>query len=447
MFSIKKEYNVESRSLELRYFYEYKDALLLRPPYQRKANIWDERQRLAFLDTLCRRYYVPSVVLRSVLVSPNEEKLEVIDGQQRISTIILFFFNQLRLPLSLSSIDAEGVLVGKTHDELDEKQRAWFDTRLSLDADIITNIENPRNPEHLRRASEIFWRLQQGQPLTFMETLHSRVYSAARNFITKYSDDVSFDFSKYDVSMSNKFRSTFFDLLPWDNQRMEHLLIFTRILMLEFADGPTDLSRLSIESFIERYQVKNLDINDISFEGLAQSRNCLDVLSDFAEIFKQDVDALNKKANPFHNIRNLLSLYLLLRHLKRYYIFDTITRKYFHDFALSSDFRRISQTEWSYGAGKWGMDAIARRELLSRSLFFGMVPELTLKTGLVSHERELIRQYRKWNGKCEECVSEGKPAYVSGITWYDFDSWLNSRLLEFEETPVRVLCQTHRTKK
>ena len=62
---------------------------------------------------------------------------------------------------------------------------------MSFTADVIKGISDPLDHKHQEIASEIFWRLQQGVPLNFMETAHARLASLARNFIVKYSDDIS----------------------------------------------------------------------------------------------------------------------------------------------------------------------------------------------------------------------------------------------------------------
>jgi hypothetical protein len=71
------------------------------------------------------------------------------------------------------------------------------DKDLKYDVDLIKGIDDPLNPEHQRIATEIFWRLQQGESLNFMEIAHARLSSRVRNFLVKYGDDISFDFEKY----------------------------------------------------------------------------------------------------------------------------------------------------------------------------------------------------------------------------------------------------------
>ena len=240
-FSIPDEYTVVPKSFPLKDFVDYKDNYLTRPPYQRKPVAWEPKRKIAFLDSLCKGYYIPKIVLRRIKLGPNTKQYEVIDGQQRINTIQEFYADKLALPKTLSTSPGGDILVGRKYAELGPTQRQWFDKDLSLAADLITNIDDPTNPEHSKKAAEIFWRLQQGVSLNFIETLHSRLYSGAGRFITKHADDASFDFQKYDFVAENKDRHPFFGkVLAMNNDHMQHLGLLGRLLLIEFEDGPTD---------------------------------------------------------------------------------------------------------------------------------------------------------------------------------------------------------------
>lgn len=81
---------------------------------------------------------------------------------------------------------------GAKYSELPPEICKFVDKSLKLDVDIIKNIDDPRNSEHQRIATEIFWRLQQGESLNFMEVAHARLSSPVRNFLVKYADDTTF---------------------------------------------------------------------------------------------------------------------------------------------------------------------------------------------------------------------------------------------------------------
>ena len=210
MFSPPKEYDYKTQNIALKEFHDFKEQFILRPPYQRKANIWPEAKRLSFMDSICRGYYIPPLVLRKVRIGGTTVKFEVIDGQQRITTVQLFYRDQLRLPSSLNSMEKGELFSGKKWDDLPIEQKRWI-SKLCLEADIIQNIEDPKNAEHLRKASDIFWRLQLGERLTFMERQHARVYSGIRNFVTKYADETWFDYDSYTFHPNgNQKRNRFF---------------------------------------------------------------------------------------------------------------------------------------------------------------------------------------------------------------------------------------------
>ena len=101
-----------------------------------------------------RRYFIPSIVLREVRLNKQNVLKEVIDGQQRISTVQEFFENKLKLPESLSDIDSS--LPGKLYCELHADIRSFINFELRLNAEIIKNIQDPGNSRHLDIASDIF---------------------------------------------------------------------------------------------------------------------------------------------------------------------------------------------------------------------------------------------------------------------------------------------------
>ena len=141
------------------------------------------------MDSLFRRYYVPRLVLRQVKLGAKAIVREVVDGQQRIVTAQRFFADDLRLPDSLRDVD--GRLPGLSYSELPEDVREFVDKDLKYDVDLIKGVDDPLNPKHQRLATDIFWRLQQGESLNFMEIAHARLSSRVRNFLVKYADDIT----------------------------------------------------------------------------------------------------------------------------------------------------------------------------------------------------------------------------------------------------------------
>src|SRR5699024_7931899 len=110
----------------------------------------------------------------------------------RITTVQDFFSNKYPLPKTLVDIDES--LPGKYYKDLGTDFRRFIDRSLKYQADVIKNIEAPSNVKHQIIATEIFWRLQQGESLNYMEVAHAQLSSLTRNFIVKYADDQTFDY-------------------------------------------------------------------------------------------------------------------------------------------------------------------------------------------------------------------------------------------------------------
>src|SRR5699024_6900170 len=142
------------------------------------------------------------------------------------------------LPKTLSDIDRN--LPGQYYKDLGPKIRRFIDKSLKYQADTIKNIEEPHNPKHQMIATEIFWRLQQGETLNYMEIAHAQLSSLTRNFNVKYADDQAFNYKDYTPIHKNKDKLPFFKLLSVDNTRMKHLQFIARFLLLEIGKGSAD---------------------------------------------------------------------------------------------------------------------------------------------------------------------------------------------------------------
>lgn len=83
-------------------------------------------------------------MLRKVRINEEKVRYEVIDGQQRITTIQLFYDKKLELPKTLKSMTRGELLAGRRYDQLNVEQKQWFD-KLNLEANIIHSIEDKPN--------------------------------------------------------------------------------------------------------------------------------------------------------------------------------------------------------------------------------------------------------------------------------------------------------------
>lgn len=110
--------------------------LLTVPDYQRDSDQWDNEAKSLLIESVINNLSMPAFFFEVVIGSDGIEKNEVIDGQQRLTTLRDFFKNNFRL------VDSDGApyispnsiaYAGKTFDELpDVYKQAFKKYRLAI---------------------------------------------------------------------------------------------------------------------------------------------------------------------------------------------------------------------------------------------------------------------------------------------------------------------------
>lgn len=457
-FSPKQEYLIIENKIHLKDFFEYREDYIIRPPYQRKS-VWSVKKQQSLFDSMLRRFYVPRLVVREVRLSEDRTVNEIIDGQQRITAIQEFFDGKFKLPTTLSDVHPD--LANKYYSELSTDLRKFVDKELNINADVVKNIDDPKNPEHQKVATEIFWRLQQGETLNFMEVAHAKLSSLSRNFIVKYSDDETFDYVNYLPVDENPHKHKFFQVIERSNNRMQHLMTMTRLLLIEEAGGYADLKDSAVVQFIEDHDVEDGIGND-SFENRESAKNCLRVLSEFYEIFKDDpMYDKNSGIKELSREYIIVSLYMLIRHLKTQYLFGedekALVKKFFYKFYLRWD--KQDQNDFDIvvfsNNRQQSLNNLRERDIILRQLFFEFLNEegtsmTTLDDKRLFNEAEKIRIYRRDNGLCQYCLREGKPEKEAVVSWTDYQAdhiFAHAVGGQTVEKNAQVLCKYHNAKK
>lgn len=80
-------------------FYRLKDDFNLHPAYQRDGNVWTNRQKKLFVDSIINGYLIPSIYIESVprRGTKRREHWSVLDGQQRLTAILEFADDKFKL--------------------------------------------------------------------------------------------------------------------------------------------------------------------------------------------------------------------------------------------------------------------------------------------------------------------------------------------------------------
>ena len=430
-FNPKTEYTIVPESFPIEDFHKYKDEFVTRPPYQRKA-VWKIKKKQALMDSLFRRYYVPKLVIRRVRLSDERTVNEIVDGQQRITTVQEFFENKYKLPKTLADL-GDGI-AGKYYRDLNSEVRKFIDRSLTYQADIILNIDEPHNVNHQIIATDIFWRLQQGETLNYMEVAHAQLSSLSRNFIVKYADDLTFDYDKYEPIDSNPDKMPFFKLLNVDNSRMKHLQFMARFLLIEKNGGYAELGDKKITEFIEDAKTPN-GIGDYTYETNNEATAVRKNLKVFYDIFKDDpmLDESNG-IKEFSVEYFIISNYMLIRHLRMHYVLDDGTKKIVREFiyAFHTRWKTYEDSEDTdmltfSNRRQQGENDLEVRDRIMRQIFFEYLRDnnFDLKEkdeNRAFSELQRIVIYRKGKGLCQECLREGKPEKEARVSWSNYQA-------------------------
>ncbi len=101
---------------------DLRDKTLLIPDYQRDSDQWGETTKSLLVESVINNLSIPAFFFEVQLdATTSVEKNDVVDGQQRLTTLNEFFINKFRLVESQDApyISPDSVhYAGKTFDEL-----------------------------------------------------------------------------------------------------------------------------------------------------------------------------------------------------------------------------------------------------------------------------------------------------------------------------------------
>ena len=178
----------EVRSCAELYRMVSENSLNTQPNYQRKE-VWKNADQTRFLDSLSKRLPIPSLC-----ISVSNEKYEVIDGQQRIATIVKFLSYtednpQTDWKLSLLD-DVDPLLSGKKIADIKRDSLSLYNRIRNVMLPITLVYCDYGKKEHLEYIYKIFYRLNtSGLPLNNQE-IRNCIFFGSFNNLLKELDNI-----------------------------------------------------------------------------------------------------------------------------------------------------------------------------------------------------------------------------------------------------------------
>ena len=116
--------------------------LSIQPKYQRRRTAWPVNAKTALLDTILNNFPLPPIYLRDYVDDSGKRRKEIIDGQQRISTIVEFYDNDFSLSKNIFDENFYGCqfsdLPYEEQQMIEDFEVSFISIRGASDSDIIS---------------------------------------------------------------------------------------------------------------------------------------------------------------------------------------------------------------------------------------------------------------------------------------------------------------------
>lgn len=217
------------------------DTHILKPNYQRKY-VWDNNKKSLLIESLILNIPIPPVFLYEVEFA----KYEVMDGQQRLTTLLDFVTNKF----ALSGLKIWEELNGLTFDELPEGSRKALERRY-ISATILLK-ETTDSPEKEQKIKQfVFERLNTGGVQLKQQEIRNAIYSS------KFNDLL------FELSGNDKFRRMM-NLNDENTKRLEDCELILRFFTYQSAYHLTlsQSTRGMLDEYMKRAQTFSDELLD-----------------------------------------------------------------------------------------------------------------------------------------------------------------------------------------
>lgn len=151
------------------HMYSQRDSIWFNPPYQRMSDIWPVTKRQLLIDSIINGYDVPKLYFHeffpSKAIKGKRYKYAIIDGKQRLETIIAFIKGDFKLDPKMEYIADSNVKPGGlTYAEL---ARKYPDLKTKFDGFVLPIVSILTDDTEL--IEDMFSRLNEAVPLNAAE--------------------------------------------------------------------------------------------------------------------------------------------------------------------------------------------------------------------------------------------------------------------------------------
>lgn len=150
--------------------------LVANPQYQRSPGLWPNSARSYFIDTILEGYTFPKIYLHEFLDRKSKKvRTEIVDGQQRITTILDFLVDKFALGKNSPKY------AGMRYSDLDEDVQDFF-LFYTVSVDVIRDAGRTEILQMFRRMNAFTL------PLNAAEKRHSEFFGEFKDMVNRVLD-------------------------------------------------------------------------------------------------------------------------------------------------------------------------------------------------------------------------------------------------------------------
>lgn len=226
--------------------------LIVNKNYQRSSSVWPDSARTYFIDTILNRYIFPKVYFYQLFDKSRKKVIrEIVDGQQRLTTILSFLNDEFHL--SNRSLKYKGMGFSDLDDELQQQFLTY-----SVEVDIIHSAEQADLLAMFTRMNAYT------APLNPAEKRHADFEGQFKWFITETTGEIGSKLVYFNI------------LTPKQAIRMQDAEFLTELAIV-LDTGIVDKSERSLIQIYKKY--------DKNFPNEQEFR---DRICEFIQVLEQD---------------------------------------------------------------------------------------------------------------------------------------------------------------
>jgi len=225
------------------WWYSKRDKIDVDPPYQRKGDIWGDKDKAYLIDSILNEYDIPKMYFAdfNILDTPLNTKnlpYAVVDGRQRLEAIFGFINNEVALNDDFILFSNPSLpLAGLRYGALKERFSFVADILDQFNLDVMSVITDDEN-----KIRDLFLRLNRSKNLTGAE-LRNAMAGVVPDFIRKLTD-----------------RRFFHECVRFNTGRRQDSNVAAKLLLIESHGNFVDTKKKQLDRMVKEGQApENFD--------------------------------------------------------------------------------------------------------------------------------------------------------------------------------------------